>query len=542
MKNSKHLIGILLLITVLGAFFRLWDLGNIPNGFYVDEAVTGVNAYSILQTGKDEYGKQFPLAMRFFGTYTPPLYTYLTIIPIFLSGLNIFSVRIISAISGILLIPLTFYFIKSLGLSKSYYLPIIGALIIAISPWSIFFSRAGYEVHLAFFLYCLGVFFLWIGLKRPMMFMFAGVFLALSANTYHAERILSTVTLGIFTLLFFKTLRKKEYWVGILAGLALYVILMVPQIYLSFTPAGFERGKDVVITRNVSTDSAFWYPILLTKEFLSQYFAYFSPRNLFYESDSDPQRSIPGISGFYSWMVIPYLIGLYLLLRDRKKSNPEKFLLSLLIVTPIPSALAGDPFSAPRSLPLLLPLTSVIAFGIEKILESRYKKPAYLVMALLFIISLIYLFRSYAIYFPNERAKIWGYGYEQLANEISSRPNEKFIIDTARLQPIYSLIAFYQKIPPDEIQNFVGPKIRDNYYWETSWDPYYKLRNFETRAVDFRIDLCDEKILVGDELTISGKHVTEYGLVKVFEIKSPINDILLIGYRTNPKISCADKI
>src|SRR5438552_2845614 len=100
----------LVLIICLGVYLRLADLGIKPNGLYVDEASTGYNAWSILQTGKDEYGKSFPLVFRFLGSYTPPLYTYLTSGVIFFNGLNVTSTRLISALSGILMIAVVFIF------------------------------------------------------------------------------------------------------------------------------------------------------------------------------------------------------------------------------------------------------------------------------------------------------------------------------------------------------------------------------------------------------------------------------------------------
>src|SRR3990167_9986113 len=85
-------------ILLIGGFLRFYKLGSIPSGLYVDEAVTGYNSYSILETGKDEYGKSLPIAFRFFGSYSPPLYTYLTSAIIHFRGLDIFAVRFVSAL------------------------------------------------------------------------------------------------------------------------------------------------------------------------------------------------------------------------------------------------------------------------------------------------------------------------------------------------------------------------------------------------------------------------------------------------------------
>src|SRR6185369_15376499 len=95
-KNSTVIIitGIIL----IAVFLRFYTLSEIPNGLYVDEAEIGYNAFSILQTGKDEFGKSFPLFIRSINVYAPPLYMYLTTIPIYFFGLSIFSVRFVSAL------------------------------------------------------------------------------------------------------------------------------------------------------------------------------------------------------------------------------------------------------------------------------------------------------------------------------------------------------------------------------------------------------------------------------------------------------------
>ena len=90
----------LILITLLAGLLRFWDLGSMPPSANWDEISHGYNAYSLLQTGQDEWGRSFPLIFRAFGDYKLPLYIYLTVIPVFLFGLNVFAVRFVSAPIG----------------------------------------------------------------------------------------------------------------------------------------------------------------------------------------------------------------------------------------------------------------------------------------------------------------------------------------------------------------------------------------------------------------------------------------------------------
>ena len=105
MFNSKRL---LICILFLAAILRFYQLGDNPPSLDWDETAHGYNAYSILLTGKDEYGYRFPLSFRSFDDYKPPLYTYLVIPAVAIFDLNDFAVRLPSAILGVLAVAFTY--------------------------------------------------------------------------------------------------------------------------------------------------------------------------------------------------------------------------------------------------------------------------------------------------------------------------------------------------------------------------------------------------------------------------------------------------
>ena len=92
--KTKILLSVIIL---LAASLRFIALDKIPVSPYWDEVAIGYNAYSIAHTGKDEYGKWFPLLFASYNDYKMPGEIYLSIIPISLFGLNVFSTRFISA-------------------------------------------------------------------------------------------------------------------------------------------------------------------------------------------------------------------------------------------------------------------------------------------------------------------------------------------------------------------------------------------------------------------------------------------------------------
>ena len=144
----------IIFIVLIAAWVRLWQLGQTPPSPDWDEAALGYNAYSVLKTGRDEYGTWFPLSLRSFDDYKPPLYMYLAIPSIAAFGLETWAVRLPSALMGILAVVGTYFlvveFYKHYNNYKNYnsYIPLLSALLLAISPWHIQFSRIAFEANI----------------------------------------------------------------------------------------------------------------------------------------------------------------------------------------------------------------------------------------------------------------------------------------------------------------------------------------------------------------------------------------------------------
>src|SRR6185312_8213719 len=160
--HSRLYIILLSCIIVLGLFLRTYNLANDPAGFFCDEASIGYNAYSILHTGKDEYGVSFPFFFKAFGEYKNPVEIYSTVPFIALFGLHEWSTRIPSAIYGTLGL-VAIYLLTGILYKKSKYKKLYGlsaALLLAISPWDIQFSRVALEGLMAYvFFAILGTYF-----------------------------------------------------------------------------------------------------------------------------------------------------------------------------------------------------------------------------------------------------------------------------------------------------------------------------------------------------------------------------------------------
>lgn len=94
------------LILVLGILARVWGFGSLPAGMAKDEAMIGVDAYTLLHYGVDRFGNSYPVHLSSYGTGQNVLYAYLLMPLIALRDLTPGVVRLPMLLAGILSLPL----------------------------------------------------------------------------------------------------------------------------------------------------------------------------------------------------------------------------------------------------------------------------------------------------------------------------------------------------------------------------------------------------------------------------------------------------
>jgi len=504
-------------------FLRFYKLSSNPPGLYVDEAATGYNAYSILETGKDEYGKSFPLFFRSFGDYKMPLNIYLTIIPVLALGLNVFSVRFISAFLGSITVILIYLLTKKV-FKNNESLGLLSAFVYAISPWSIFISRVAFEGNVALFLLLLALLLQLKALedKNKIIMIFSVIIYALSAYSYHTERFIAPVIMLLVLLINYWKIIKKNI-VNILWPFLLTVLLLLPQTNLFFSPAGQARIEALSVKNNSANI------------FLSLYTSYFSPRNLFFDPDSDLQRSFPNLSVFYSWMIFPFLIGLYLFFL-KKLSKEKIILLMFLLVSPIPASLARDPFSTYRSYPMIFPYVVIISLGIEGVMNFlKEKKTRLAVCFMMFIVSMGVLYRSAFILLPKQRFLSWSFGYSQIAEFLKSNSYPKVLIND-EVGVSYIELLFFLKYPPSNFQREQNKINLTNYYLDKNWNTSISWGKYSVRPIFWKEDVYTSQLIIAKPVDLSELQAKEHFLTKTFVIMGPDGKAVYNGYLTNPEI------
>ncbi|MFZ2199767.1 MAG: glycosyltransferase family 39 protein, partial [Microgenomates group bacterium] len=171
----------LILILVIAVFFRFFHLTSSPPGLNWDEVSIGYNAYSILRTGRDEWGQFMPISFKAFGEYKLPGMIYASIPGIALFGTTDLGVRVTPAILGVLAVYLIYLLTKKLFGSEM--VALVASALLAISPWAVHFSRVSFEAGLAMVFVLTSIYFLpnlWLSM----------IFAVLGFYTYNSVRIL----------------------------------------------------------------------------------------------------------------------------------------------------------------------------------------------------------------------------------------------------------------------------------------------------------------------------------------------------------------
>ncbi len=464
-KLNWALFGILILAMVL----RVPQISRYPAGFTADEAAFGYNAYSILQTGMDEWGtpwwKLFFTNMRSFGDYKLPLYTFLAIPSIAIFGLNEFAVRLPNTIFGTLAVLGVYFMAKKLFPERKF-IGLLSALVLAIMPWHVQLSRGAFEANLITFFLPWAIYFF---LSKRYTLALSSI--ALSFYSYHTARYLAPFLLLILVLYQnLKPTRKN------LVSVCVFLLISLPAI-IAVIGVGKTRVADLSIlsptdnwsgvagrrfeARNLGLPDpiARLFSNKVTQTFTNitkSYLSYLSPDFLFINGASESTYGMmPGRGALY-FIEIIFVIS-YLILLIQTKSKQLIFLGLLLLICPIPAAFAkSSGNSATRVAPMIPILSIMVSIGIFNFLETFKKHKKSLTTALIAIygVSLAFFLEDYFYHGSKINAPSMNYGWRELMPRLSGIAREYDEVQVSRsLSEPQIFIAFYEKIDPFYFQS-----------------------------------------------------------------------------------------
>ena len=472
---SNKLVICLVVIIFIAALTRLLFLGEFPNGFTGDEAQQGYSAYSILQTGRDEWGEFLPLNPRGFGDFKPPLQTYLMIPSIAIFGLTVEAVRLPAALVGVLTILVVFFLASELTDSKK--IAFWSAFFLAINPWHIQLSRTAFEGGIGVFFFSLGLLFFLKGFKKQLYFILSALVWGLTFYSYHSHKLF----LMLFLISLAAVFRKKLISKKMATSLAILAILLVPL--LTNFKASLARASDVgIISEQVlngyfedkpGTNLGSWDRIFdnkfffVSEVFLNNYLSYYSPTFYFTGQRSDgTYLNFPKFPLIYPVEIFAWIIAGWLIFSN--KVQGKKIFLIWFALAAIPASLATGSLNANRAV-TFLPLTAILSGIGMSWIADRFHRNAVILGLIIFGVYLALFGHFYIYQLPYKPIDNLRFGYDQTFKKIMDISGEygEIIISKGFTEP-QIFVAFYGKVNPSEYQKASADWLR----YEKANKPY----------------------------------------------------------------------
>lgn len=483
----------LIVILILGAWLRFSRLTTVPPSLSHDEVAIAYNAYSILKTGKDEYGKAFPVLFRSFDDYKLPGMVYTTVPFVLLFGRSELAARLPSAIFGVLAL-FALYLLAGELLDKNRYVTIkkikidialFPTFMLAIQPWHINFSRQLFESNGATFFFILGTYFLVRSLKQFSAMLWAGVFYVVSLYFYYSVRLVIPFMLLLYVLLQWRVLMKN--WKFFSVSVIICLVLFIPLGKEMLSPGGLARINTVSVvndpnfiarkeeyTKHIAAAPSVLNKIIYNRRVafvetvIENYWKNIAPHNLFMTGTGT-------YGALYPFESVLLIFGILALLYLHKFSR-------LVVITWLVSGFLPGAFSVnqPNTLRTLVvaPAFAILSgLGLWYILSKsstwRYGVQTFLFIAsVTFFLSFQAFLYAYFVNSPNNNALSFGDGYKQMIEYVQKyeASYDRIYISGYYWRP-YIFMLYWGNTDPAVYQNGGTRDHFGKYYFTSaSWD------------------------------------------------------------------------
>jgi len=474
-KKTKWL---LFFIFLLGAVLRLAWLDKFPAGLTPDEAAQGYSAYSILKTGKDEWGVKLPLNLRSFGDFKPSLQTYLMIPSVAVLGLTKIAVRLPNALLGSLAIIGVFYLVWELF--KKEGLALLAAFLLSISPWHIPLSRGAFEANLTVFFISSGAYFLLRSYSSEVARrdsskcvtkqVLAALFLGLNMFSYHSAKLMTPLIILSFAIYYlrFSKIKIKKFIIHHSLFIILYSLFFIVA-FASFFQGGQTRGADIAVFNPTDNwqavaDERWWgagvgLPDLISRifhnklsyslsQFSKNYLSYLSFDFLFINGPGEGTYGmIPGRGVLWWWQLLVLAWVFYQL--ARKPNKKALLVIFLVLFSPLAAALAKGARAANRVAVMMPWIQILLAWGLWK-LKIKSEKLKILGVFIIFIFFLFFL-EDYFVQSPRKIGKQMLFGRCKALEWAEAKRAEQIIVSRKLSEP-QAYVMFCLGLEPELVQ------------------------------------------------------------------------------------------
>lgn len=503
--NKKYLLFFAVVIFYL--ITRLYKITEIPNSLYWDEASIAVNAYSILTSGMDEWGKMFPLHFRAFSEFKLPVFIYSVSLFQTILGLTTLSVRLPSVIFGLGVLVVAFLITKRF--TKNFYLSLIASLLLTITPWFWIFSRAGYEAVEALMIFYFGFYF-YLKSEENFKYYLISVFLfCLSMYTYNSYRIIVPLFLAL-------TLFNKKFLTQAVTNKKIVIVSLI--IFISATLPIFRftignNGGGRLQTVGIFKEQKSGLEILGI--FSENYLSHFTPEYLFINGDKNIRSHVPGFGEIYIWYLPFFLIGFWYIVM--KKGS--KGLLSIFLLSFIPSAITNEAPHSLRTLSALPALVIIMMIGIENF-KIKFKKQLIILFISVCLVNFLWFYKAFLVNYSIKSNGHWQQTYKTLFTNYSINFKEyNYIYISDHYAQPYIFALFYLNYPTSEFRKTVAYNSPDRWgeslvssFNKYKFDKLDMIGNFENNSLIFSIpeeNLLDKNLQKIGEISLEDKVVFE---------------------------------
>lgn len=447
---------------ILGGY--LVTLRTHPPGLLNDETDIGYEAYSLLQTGRDQWGHFLPITyFSGFGGTRLPLLIYWTVPFIKTLGLSFTAVRLSGVMAAMLVIS-GFYLLTRNRLAT---------VALALTPWFWGLSRITNEAVLGLAFTLLGVFFLRKAETKPKLLFLSAFSFGLSAYSYYSNQ----VFVPVFLLLYF-LYHRKAFTLNLktkLAAAGLLIFLVLPLVIPIFRLGGSAtRLNQTSLLSNISLVGqlnekrsdcqeyapAVWCrfiynkPTLWAGEIIGNYLDHFSPTFLF--RDNLFIGALPTGRLFYLVLLPGLVVSFYFII---KKRLPDGNLwLSWLVAAPVADSLTGTG-NGMRAL-LMVPAIVILATtGWEQLINQQrsiaIRKILTVLVISIFLLETGYFLSGYWRNFPKRNSEYSHYPYIPLMQYLFGVENQYpaiYLSNEGKGIQQYSFYLFYRRYDPAVFQ------------------------------------------------------------------------------------------
>ncbi len=467
--SVKTYVIFLAIITFFALVIRVIGLNRVPPGISTDVLLYFSNARAIAETGKDIYGRVFPLYSSHKGFLVSPVTMYAIALVYKIFGFS----HVISYVPNIVLATASIVFCALLAtkLIGNRRIGLISALLVAVSPWHYHLSRTGFEGVFGFSLVLIGIYCSVMAIKRPAWYIVSFVLFVLATFSYKAIN----VFLVLYPILFFLTVAKKlvkmKYVIVFTLGIWIVIAFQWFMLFAyyhdtysnGFVSNNITRAKLDSDTERLQSDAphlvriiASNVPLSLSRILFANYAHFFSPQYLLTLGDNDLRYSTGGQGQIYLVDAFLMVTGIVWLIK-KKKPMALAFLAGIIVIAPLASLISDEEYAV-RTFIAVFALAILGACGMEQLIMARMsilrKKLLLTALGIIYICSFgLYLYRYHFLYVQYGREAWGGVNKDVFVEAYKQIPNYKHITFGMTSEFDYMEFMYWNKLPVTQMQH-----------------------------------------------------------------------------------------